>query len=178
MWRYVMGFSAWVALFVVGLNVVASDRLRPFDPEEQLSMASITPGFDQHIAQGFSQQFGDVRGTLFHLQTDNCNCNSSNRSHQGSLNALVANKGFRSVAISPEQLPEAAHALTAAPALIVFDQQGELAYLGPYASGLSCGTATSLVDTLVKQIADNQHLGSAVITEAQGCYCALPSTVI
>ena len=55
---------------------------------------------------------------------------------------------------------------------MVFDEQGQLGYFGPYSSGYFCSADTAIVDRFLDNILADKHLGSAVVSEGYGCYCA------
>lgn len=75
---------------------------------------------------------------------------------QGKLTALPALEGMQ--------------ALPASPAVAIWDQQGNLAYAGPYSEGLVCNSANSFVEPVLDALVANRAV-SAANTMAVGCYC-------
>ena len=61
-------------------------------------------------------------------------------------------------------------AILVSPAVAIWDQQGQLAYLGPYSGGAICGQGTDFVAMTLNLLAQNQN-PLWFNQEAVGCFC-------
>jgi hypothetical protein len=58
--------------------------------------------------------------------------------------------------------------LTSTPAIAVFDDLGNLSYLGPYSTGIGCLSGNGTVEPYLDV---KSTMGAIVPLESTGCYC-------
>ena len=127
---------------------------------------------------------GPIR--LVHFWDPACPCNVGNQQHLGELLERYSERGVQFYSVrkpgSQGQLPQALRALQpldgltgsqqlpASPAVAIWDQRGELAYFGPYSSGVTCTSGNSFVEPLLDALLE----GRKVLADnnlANGCFC-------
>jgi len=127
---------------------------------------------------------GAVR--LVHFFDPACPCNALNQQHLGEL---IERYGARGVAFYAVQKPRSeghlpaplaalkplpnlpgADNLPASPALAIFDQDGELAYFGPYSEGALCNSENSFVEPIIEALLAGKTV-KASHNLAVGCFC-------
>ncbi|OLS63224.1 DUF6436 domain-containing protein [Pseudomonas putida] len=127
---------------------------------------------------------GPIR--LVHFWDPACPCNVGNQQHLGELiehygpqgvafhvvqkpgthGQLPANLG----ALKPiTNLPGAEH-LPASPAVAIWDQDGNLAYFGPYSEGATCNAGNSFIEPILQALTEGRPV-KVTQTMAVGCYC-------
>jgi len=171
--RFVGLFIAWLFLVVFALYAAFDSGLSQFDPEFKLAQSSGTMRFDQEVALAFKSEFGEVSNTIFHITTSDCRCNLFAEKHVAVIDDIVVKNGFTSKMVNAEDVPWLTDWVPSVPAVVVFDQEQQLAYLGPYAPGALCAVADSFVDSLIKTLNQATSIGGVVIHDAEGCYCNL-----
>lgn len=128
---------------------------------------------------------GPIR--LVHFWDPACPCNVANQQHLGELQATYGARGVHFYAVqksgSHGRLPAnldsfkalaaipGSDTIPASPAVAIWDQQGQLAYFGPYSEGATCNSSNSFIEPILKALADGRAV-NATHTLAQGCYCA------
>lgn len=167
----VVGLVCWVGLTIGGLAYSSMQRQRDFDPEQVLVSAAMSADFASAITTSMGDQYPSLTKTVIHIQQPDCGCNFSNNLHVERLDHTLSKLAYRSVHVSASSLPKDI-ILPSLPAIMIFDEQGALGYFGPYASGYFCSTDSAIVDSFMNNILLNAHLGSAVVSEGYGCYCA------
>ncbi len=145
--------------------------IRSFDPDGKLHFASTDLNYDTVTKQVFNATFSELKGVAFHIQDQSCSCSSFSKEHIRSLDIKFEKAGFSTKKLTPSSHREIVSLFPSLPALAIFDENAELAYLGPYSSGLFCSKNSSLIETIVDSIISNSHLGSLVISDSSGCYC-------
>lgn len=165
------GLIIWVMVVIGGLAYSGLQRQVDFDPQQRLASAAMTAEFAPAVTRVMAQRYPDLSKTVIHIQQLGCSCNFSNDIHVGRLDFSLENSNYRSLHVPPSGIPEEV-ILPSLPAIMVFDEHGQLGYFGPYASGYFCSTDTAIVDRFLDNILANKHLGSAVVSEGYGCYCA------
>lgn len=132
---------------------------------------------------------GPIR--LVHFWDPGCPCNVGNQQHLGELIERFAPQGVAFYAVqkagSQGRLPANLDALQAlatlpgseqlpaSPAVAIWDQQGRLAYFGPYSEGLTCSSSNSFIEPILEALAAGRHV-NASNTLAVGCFCAWTPT--
>lgn len=165
-----LGVCLWVAGSMAALIYDANRRLIEFDPDGALLYASMSGNFDQAIKTAFSQFRGDLTNQVFHIQAQDCSCNLANNRHVAEIDEQISRLGLQSHKINAASLVTANLPLSAFPAVVAFNGQGELAYLGPYSSGLFCAGGNRLLDKYLPGLSEAAEF-PIVITDSQGCYC-------
>ncbi|HAD47546.1 MAG TPA: thioredoxin, partial [Idiomarina sp.] len=92
---------------------------------------------------------------------------------QQAIERSVKVQGGHNITIDIDQYPELKTLLPSTPAVIIYNANRQLVYLGPYADGAFCTTETSFVEQLLPEINSNKLKanGGWVNTVANGCYC-------
>jgi hypothetical protein len=159
----------WLIWLAAAFYYFASNDLVLFDPEDSLASASQDMSFDQEIVSYFEQHSLSTHKQVYHLLDENCRCNEISEAHRLDLNIGVFNdSGYETQTLSFKQF---SNILPSSPAVIIFNSNNELVYIGPYSAGLSCDSSNSFVESVFKQSLISEYLGAIVVHEAQGCYC-------
>ncbi len=127
---------------------------------------------------------GPIR--LVHFWDPACPCNVGNQQHLSELLSHYAPLGVAFYALqkpgSQGQLPAplaglqrltqlpGSERLPASPAVAIWDQQGQLAYFGPYSEGASCSSGNSFIEPILEAL-HNRRPVQASNTLAVGCFC-------
>lgn len=127
---------------------------------------------------------GPIR--VVHFWDPACPCNVGNQQHLAELLAHFGPLGVRFYAVqkpgSQGHLPPALAALEslpsltgseqlpASPAVAIWDQQGQLAYVGPYSEGLTCDASNSFIEPIINALQDGRPVTNTQ-TLAVGCFC-------
>ncbi|MFJ4395217.1 DUF6436 domain-containing protein [Pseudomonas sp. NPDC089396] len=155
-----------------------SRYLRPFDNQ--------TTFFDGSQLRLPAELAGPGPIRVVHFWDPACPCNVGNQQHLGELVSHFAGQGVtfhvvqkpgshgqlpaNLVSLQPiAHLPGSEH-LPASPAVAIWDQQGHLAYFGPYSEGAVCNASNSFIEPILKALLDGRQV-SATNTLAVGCYC-------
>ncbi len=169
---------AWLTAMVVAFWWFEARYLRPFDERTALFSGSQLRLPDRLAGPG------EIR--LVHFWDPACPCNVGNQQHLGELIERYAGRGVQFYGVqkpgSEGQLPQPLSALQplpglagserlpASPAVAIWDQRGELAYVGPYSSGFTCTAGNSFIEPLL----DALLAGRKVLADnnlASGCFC-------
>jgi thioredoxin-related protein len=165
-------FAIFWALSILAAMLFFSQKKQvSFDPEMSLFLASSSANFESNITDLFKNIAKENKKVVFHLFNKNCLCRYMSKSHIRKLDTLFSSNQFEIHQLDITQYPEIAFAVPSTPAIVMFDEEGKLGYLGPYSSGYFCNPNTSLIETIATSIIDNRHLGSTIISESKGCYC-------
>ena len=71
-----------------------------------------------------------------------------------------------------DEHPQFKQFLPSTPAIIIYNDSGDLLYLGPYSTGYLCMPGNGLVEELIPRMDENT--GEQVIMSlTNGCYCQL-----
>ncbi|WP_213878592.1 DUF6436 domain-containing protein [Pseudomonas sp. dw_358] len=149
--------------------------------------------FDQHatLFTGDNLQLppelagpGPIR--VVHFWDATCPCNVGNQEHLAELVQQYEPKGVKFYALEKghgrSRLPDnlsvmqrlealpGADALPASPAVAIWNQQGQLAYFGPYSEGAVCSSANSFIEPVLQALTEHRSV-NATHTLAVGCYC-------
>lgn len=155
--------------------------LRPFSDQEQ---AVFFQGGGLKLPAELAGR-GNIR--VVHFWDPQCPCHKETDAHLNYLISLYRFSGveFYSVQkpgsegemlpflrgkLTPLEALEGMESIPASPAIAIWDQQGRLAYAGPYSEGLVCNSSNSFVEPILDALSDNRSV-SAANTMAVGCYC-------
>ena len=166
---------AWVLLTLGGLAYSSAQRQKEFDPAQTLALAAMSAEFAPAVTTSMHAQYPSLAKTVVHIQQADCSCNFSNNIHVDRIDTVLDKSAYHSVHVSVSDIPKEI-ILPSLPAVMVFDEQGQLGYFGPYSSGYFCSTETAFVDRFLTNVIENKHVGSAVVSDGYGCYCANAST--
>ena len=162
----------WVALLLLGLAFIPIYKQVDFDPESRLLMLSMDVEFDQSFVQKMTHKLEVVNSTIVHFTSDDCVCDSFAERHHFRFEKLLGEQGYISHTINIEANSELASRLPATPAVAIFDEQGQLSYLGPYAAGMGCFAGPGFVEQIVNYVLA-EPAGAWVNSDNTGCYCHL-----
>lgn len=168
--------ALWGSAIVLGLWFYGQDQISDFDPNGQLYASAAQPHFDQTIVASL-QELGVNKASIVHLQANqHCYCNELSDIHQTELVQELSDAGYSLVKVNIEESPVLSQALSTFPALAIVDEDGNLRYLGPYATGYGCFTGDDDLTKFVGRLALQENvLGAVVNSDAEGCYCLLSS---
>ncbi|UCJ18696.1 DUF6436 domain-containing protein [Pseudomonas sp. MM211] len=171
----VLAIAAWVW----GRFGVA--YLRPFGDQEQAVF------FEGGGLKLPAELAGPGKIRVVHFWDPQCPCHKETDAHLNYLISLYRFSGVEFYSVQKpgsegEMLPflrgkltpleslEGMESIPASPAIAIWDQQGRLAYAGPYSEGLVCNSSNSFVEPILDALSANRSV-SAANTMAVGCYC-------
>ncbi|OEC33697.1 hypothetical protein SAMN05216600_11946 [Pseudomonas cuatrocienegasensis] len=173
----------WLAAMIAAYFWFEARYIRTFSDQTALFSGSELR-LPEHLAGP-----GPIR--LVHFWDPGCPCNVGNQQHLGELIERFAPQGVAFYAVqkagSQGRLPANLDALQAlatlpgseqlpaSPAVAIWDQQGRLAYFGPYSEGLTCSSSNSFIEPILEALAAGRHV-NASNTLAVGCFCAWTPT--
>lgn len=172
-----MKLSAWLALVswlavVFGLLKIAeAAKLSAFDPSQTLSIRSIEQSFEPGLASALLPLTSNLSNRVIHIRSGDCICESLAENHSLELANSLAKLGFLNESVNLDTLPELTEFIPSTPAVVVFNSQQQLLYLGPYAVGLGCFTNNSL-SKQITNMSQVDYLGAQINADVQGCYCS------
>jgi hypothetical protein len=104
--------------------------------------------------------------TVVAVYARGCDCNRATREHASRIAARYASRQVVVVDAPAETAP-----VDAAPAALVFDANGRLAYYGPYSDDAFCGAGRDgFVERTLDALLAGRRTPLAPVT-ATGCYC-------
>ena len=127
---------------------------------------------------------GKIR--VVHLWDPPCPCNVGNQQHLGELLQRFGDRvsfhvwqkpGSRGhlpdmlKALQPLAELPGAEQLPASPAVAIWDQDGQLAYVGPYSEGATCTSSNSFIEPVLEALLAGRPVSSTG-SLAVGCYCS------
>ena len=144
-----------------------------FDQSGQLQAQVAQGQVGERLGQWLRQKGYKTDSRVFHVMDTHCMCNWRTEAHKQVVKRKVNDSNGTNVELSLNELPMLRHFLPATPAVVIFDANSELVYLGPYADGAFCNTESSFIEPLIKRVgATDAPLDSGwVNTVARGCYC-------
>ncbi|WP_396588750.1 DUF6436 domain-containing protein [Bermanella sp. R86510] len=102
-----------------------------------------------------------------HFRTKGCRCTTYQDTHISELAPIL--KNTTQVVINREQLINLELAITT-PSVAIWDEDGEMAYFGPYSSGVVCGEGTGFVERTLTALQQGIN-PSWLYTQGVGCFC-------
>ncbi|MDM7859428.1 DUF6436 domain-containing protein [Alteromonas sp. ASW11-36] len=167
-WFYVL-FVLWIGASITALVVFSQSSNLPFD-DSRLYNAVQARDFERQFGALATQQLGqDIANTVVHFSSqDNCMCETVASRHIQAVKNLSSELGKNNIDVALAESSSWLNTIPATPAVAVFDANGELTYLGPYAEGAGCFTGQGIVESHLDNTA---HIGATILMEAEGCYC-------
>ena len=160
----------WFVVLFMALMYMTTERLVDFDPETRLLDNSTEATFYADIRSFLKSNYGSIKGRAFHISDDDCFCQMVAGAHIADVKKIVENETMENVLISLEDAPEISNFVPSVPAIIIYNDQEELIYVGPYSTGYLCTTGNGLVEDLIPKM--NQSVENPVVMSlARGCYC-------
>lgn len=106
--------------------------------------------------------------TIVHFTEDSCPCVSYSQQHIKQLQPIL--KQTQQYILQSDDARLVGVSLPATPSVAIWDEQGRLAYFGPYSSGLHCGQGEDFVTTIMNKL-DQQINPMWINMVGHGCYC-------
>jgi len=170
--------ALWLGAMLAAFWWFQARYIRPFEERTELFMG------DQLSLPAELAGPGPIR--LVHFWDPACPCNVGNQQHLGELVRAYAGRGVQFYAVrragSEGRLPDNLQALQAlaslpgseglpaSPAVAIWDQQGRLAYFGPYSEGALCTSANSFIEPILEALVAGRPV-RADSNLAVGCFC-------
>ena len=105
---------------------------------------------------------------VVHFTDETCQCSRYSRSHIEELQPVF--KNVTQITLSPNHQHMQNIQIPASPSVAIWDEQGELAYFGPYSSGAICGQGNDFVRPVIQQL-KKQNNPRWINMIGIGCYC-------
>jgi hypothetical protein len=172
----------WIAAMLAAFWWFEARYVRSFDQQ-----AALFAGDELRLPTELAGP-GPIR--LVHFWDPACPCNIGNQQHLAELIEHFAPLGVSFHAVqkpgSNGQLPATLSAMQAlaplpgsagipaSPAVAIWDQQGQLAYFGPYSEGLTCNSSNSFIEPILEALSAGRPV-NASNTMAVGCFCQWPT---
>lgn len=183
---------AWLASSAAAFWYFELSDWRPFAsavtrPFASADAALAEQWFRSNVAPRSASEM-PVRITLVHLYNPQCRCNRFTEPHLQRLKERYQSRGVRflaaaapksaAIARAPLDMPLirskdgmlAAAGVDTAPAALIFDNDGRLLYYGPYSDSAWCGSAGTLVDTVLDRALSGAKTMTG-ISATRGCFC-------
>lgn len=164
-------FILFVFMFI-GLMYYTTQRLVDFDPNATLLDNSLQDSFYLEIKTQLENKYGSVSGRAFHFSEEDCFCQIVASAHVSDVKAMIENVSMENITIQLSDHPEMRQLLPSTPAIIMYNTQGEMMYIGPYSTGYLCTAGNGLVEELIPHM-DEKRDDPLVMSLARGCYCNL-----
>jgi hypothetical protein len=173
-WACVLVVAAWLAGTAYAFWAYEFRALGPF--ERPAAVAQFDAAARAQRAEAWFRAHvaappPGTAATVVALESAGCNCNRFSREHVARLATDYAPRRVRVVRADAANAP-----VDAAPAALVFDAAGRLAYYGPLSVDADCGRSPDgVVEQAVDRVLARRPTTLAPVL-ATGCYCATRST--
>lgn len=168
----------WASLVLALLMGFIKIQQKSFDPNNLLFNAALSHTFDEMFANEIKQHLQNTKNLVVHFSSDDacaCQLRSSLHVKQIEESVLALHKVNQQWNIS--HWPIDRRFVPSYPAIAIFDQQGQLTYLGPYSSGLGCNNSNSQIDNYLS--VDHRNTPAGIVnTDSIGCYCQRHKSII
>jgi hypothetical protein len=160
----------WFVIMFMGLMYYTTARMVDFDPDSALLDSSLEPQFYATLKSNLQNDFGSVNGRAFHFSQDGCFCQIVATEHINSVKDLISHETKENINVSLSDFPEFLSFLPSTPAIAIYNDAGNLVYVGPYSTGYLCSPGNGLVEDLIPKMHDTLE-DPIVMSLARGCYC-------
>lgn len=160
--------ALWLVTMSTALFFFGQGQLQTFDHDGRLVKQTSEMNFDQEFSQLLTKEVGSLVNTVVHFKQSACPCQSVGSIHINSVKQLATEFAQTNVELNLSEVPALGAIIPATPAVAVFDENGELNYLGPYSSGFYCSVGNGIVEPFINKTVE---LGATIVTQAAGCYC-------
>ena len=161
----------WLISMIIGLMYYSLSRLVAFDPEYRLLDNAVSVDFSNHLTKALLKQYGSVSGKAFHFYDNGCFCNRLAQQHISEVKSQVKGRGFENNSININEFEQFNHFIPSTPAVVLFNNRGDLIFLGPYSTGYLCTAGNGFVEQLIDRMQQDAVDKSIIISVAKGCYC-------
>ena len=160
----------WFVIMFMGLMFYTTARMVDFDPESALLDKSLEPEFYSELKSRLQADFGAVEGRAFHFSEDGCFCQIVATQHISDVKNMIQAETKKNISVSVTDYPELISYLPSTPAIAIFNEVGNLVYIGPYSVGYLCTVGNGLVEELIPRM--NESVADPIVMSlARGCYC-------
>ena len=161
----------WAGSLLAAMLVYGQRQLSEFDPDGILLHKSTSVDFDSQLT--LLLKSNDIpSASIIHVgASDNCYCETLTTPHQTQLLAKLDESKYQIVDITLDNVRGLGDFLTTVPALIVVDENYQLRYVGPYATGYGCFTGKNLVEQVASYTHQTPYVGAVINSDAVGCFC-------
>ena len=160
----------WASVLLGSILYLSNLRVGLFDPNNQLTLLSAQASFEREFVKKLQSAGIDTRNTTLHFAADKrCYCQTVAKPHIDSVKQLATEQGFINSQLTVRSDSALISYIPSTPAVAVFNQQGLLVYLGPYATGLFCAPQQGIFENYISS--EQAYLGATIISDAKGCYC-------
>lgn len=106
---------------------------------------------------------------VVHFSDESCPCEAYRKAHVEKIRPMLGDTHERT--ITRQSAIGQTLFLAASPALAIWDEAGQLAYFGPYSSGLTCGAGLDFIAMVLKKlkVGDNPQW---INGQGFGCFCS------
>ena len=157
--------------------------LRPFlDQVALFNGEQLTRAYGTQLAGARNSNDTQTAITVMHFADGDCPCNRFNLPHVQEIQRHYQQQGVKFISwqqgAEPVQLDgfsinhqttQLAH-VPATPAVAIWSASGDLAYFGPYSSGLLCSLGDGFAETILDQLPAG-HSPQVINTTGVGCFC-------
>lgn len=145
-----------------------------FEYRHWQSFETMAITFDGQDIQPFYQASGQKgKTTVLHFTDKTCPCSRYSERHIEDLQLILANT--KQVVVTPPMVASIPNVIVpATPSVAIWNEQGELAYFGPYSSGAVCGEGKDFVSRVLSELQKHRN-PRWINTLGVGCYCSYPN---
>jgi hypothetical protein len=163
--------ALWASSVLAAMLVYGQRQLSEFDPDGILLHHSTSPTFDSELTQLLKNN-NVPSASIIHIgSSESCYCETLTAPHQTQLLNRLGESQYGVVNIALDTVKGLSNIITTVPALIVIDENYQLRYVGPYATGYGCFTGKNLVDQVVSYTHQLPYNGAIINSDATGCFC-------
>jgi hypothetical protein len=162
--------AVWAAGTCGAFWALALTDRRPLDP------AVVAAYFDAESAAPAAEAWLRARApldraavTVVHVATEGCSCNPAVNRHLERIEAAYGKRRVAFIRARPDWVK-------AAPAALVFDAAGRLAYFGPYSDAADCGTSNGFVERTLEALLAGRP-APPLRPLGVGCFCVAATRV-
>jgi hypothetical protein len=105
---------------------------------------------------------------IVHFKDDECPCERYRKVHIATIKPML--EKAQQVTLNRNDSVLLGVMIPAFPAVAIWNQQGELAYFGPYSSGMTCGEGFDFIKMVLDKLAKNDN-PQWVNNQGFGCFC-------
>jgi len=106
---------------------------------------------------------------VVHFADDDCPCEAYRVAHVEDIQPVLSQS--QQVTIKRSDAETLGLNLAASPSVAIWNEAGELAYFGPYSSGMTCGTGFDFVSMVFSKLNDKVN-PQWINTQGFGCFCS------
>ena len=105
---------------------------------------------------------------VVHFIDESCPCDAYRVAHVSKLAPILAHSV--EISLTPQDVNQLDIPIPATPAVAIWDEAGELAYFGPYSSGMTCGTGLDFIALVYTKLTAGNN-PNWINSQGYGCFC-------